>query len=96
MAIASISTDPTIRGGKPHIADTRIAVADVALMHLKRGLSPEQIAARFDLSLAAVHAAMAYYYDHRDEIDLRTHDDDAYVESLRRQAPSRLQAKLNT
>ena len=50
------------RGGKPVLARTRIAVADVVLLHLQLGQSLEQVAAGYDLSLAALHAAMAYYY----------------------------------
>src|SRR5260370_470366 len=91
-----IETDPAIRGGKPHLANTRITVSDVALMHLRLGLAFEQIAARFDLSLAGVHAAMAYYYDHRADIDRQAADDDAFIELMRHQTPSKLQAKLKS
>lgn len=40
----SVSTEhieltPGVRGGKPRIAGTRIAVEDIVVMHLKMGLS---------------------------------------------------------
>lgn len=87
-----ISSD--VRSGKPRIADTRIAVEDVAMMDLKLGYSLVEIAGKYDLSLASVYAAMAYYFDHRDEIDCRTAEEDELVEVLKRNNPSRLQEKL--
>jgi len=57
------------RGGKPRIAGTRITVADIVLMHRRLGRALEEIAGTYDLPLAAVYAAMAYYYDHQKEID---------------------------
>jgi uncharacterized protein (DUF433 family) len=42
---------------------------DVVALH-KRGLSPAEILDSYDhLSLAQVHSALAYYYDHEDEIE---------------------------
>lgn len=37
---------------------------------------------------------MAYYYDHRNEIDRRIQEDQALVEAFRRANPSPLQEKL--
>jgi uncharacterized protein (DUF433 family) len=87
-----ISSD--VRSGKPRIASTRIAVEDVAVMHLKLGYSLIEIAGKYDLSLASVYAAMAYYFDHRDEIDHRTAEENELVEVLKQNHPSRLQEKL--
>ena len=65
-----------VRGGKACIDNTRIAVVDVVHSMLE-GMSPEQIAEEDypDLSLAQVHAALAYYYDNRGEIEA-IHDAD--------------------
>jgi uncharacterized protein (DUF433 family) len=83
-----------VRGGKPYIKSTRITVADVILMHLRLGQSLEEIAGKYDLSLAALHAAMAYYYDHRAEIDRSIEEDTAFAEAFRRNNVSPLQEKL--
>ncbi|MHC5827231.1 MAG: DUF433 domain-containing protein, partial [Nostoc sp.] len=83
-----------VRSGKPCIIGTRIAVEDVAVMHLKLGYSLLEIASKYDLSLASVYAAMAYYFDHRDEIDRRTAQEDELVDVLKQNYPSRLQEKL--
>ena len=84
----------SIRGGKPGIAGTRIAVSDVVLMHLRLGQSLEQIAGHYDISLAALHAAMTYYYDHQSEIDRAMQEEDTTFQELRETTPSLLQAKL--
>ncbi|SRR5712691_1198485 len=89
-----IEINPGIRGGKPHLKGTRMAVADVILMHLRLGQSLEEIAGKYDLSLGALHAAMAYYYDHRTEIDRSIEEDIAFAEAFRRNNISPLQEKL--
>jgi uncharacterized protein (DUF433 family) len=83
-----------VRSGKPRIAGTRIAVEDVAVLHLKLGYSLVEIAGKYDLSLASVYAAMAYYFDHQDEINERKVQEDELVEVFKQNHPSRLQEKL--
>lgn len=52
-----------------YIAGTRIRVLDVYVWHELRGMSSHDIVDQFPhLTLADVHAAMAYYWDNRDEI----------------------------
>lgn len=89
-----IESTPDVRGGKPRIAGRRITVADIATWYLKLGYSPEEIASTYDVPLASVHAAMAHYYDHREEIDRQAQEDREFIESFQQQNPSRLQAKL--
>ncbi|MGH7488471.1 MAG: DUF433 domain-containing protein [Bryobacteraceae bacterium] len=58
-----------IRGGRPCIAGTGVSVRRIAQWH-NMGLIPEEIVRKFGhLSLAQVHAALAYYYANRTEID---------------------------
>lgn len=83
-----IEITPDVRSGKPCIAGTRITVADIVLKHRDLGQPLEEIACKFGLPLAAVFAAMAYYYDHREEIDARIAADDAFAEAFRRENPS--------
>lgn len=89
-----IEVTPGTRGGKPRIAGTRIAVADVVLMHRRLGRPLEEIAGAYDLSLAAVYASIDYYYDHKDEIDQSLDQEEALAEAFRNNNPSRLRAKL--
>lgn len=83
-----------VRSDKPCIIGTRIAVEDVALMNLKLGYSLVEIASKYNLSLSSVYAAMAYYFDHHNEIDRRTAGEDKLVEGLRKNYSSRLWKKL--
>jgi len=83
-----------VRGGKPRIAGTRITVADVVVMYLRLGQSVEEIAGKFQLPPAAVHAAMAHYYDHKADIERQIAEDDAFVEAFQRANPSRLRERL--
>ncbi len=90
-----IEITPNLRGGKPHILGTRITVSDIAIMRLKIGKSVDEIAVEYDLSLASIHSALVYYYDHQVEIDQQIADDEAFAEAFRKQNPSKLQAKLS-
>jgi len=58
--------------GWPMIAGTRISVARVALDYTVHHLSVEEIPRLYGgLSLAQVLAALAYYFDHKDDVDRR-------------------------
>ena len=91
-AIQHIEMIPNKCGGKPCIAGTRIRVWDIHVWHNLRGQSPEQIIAEFpQLSLADVYAALAYYLDHRDEIEQQMREAEALVDQMRReQGPTKL------
>jgi uncharacterized protein (DUF433 family) len=89
-----IEITPGTRGGKPRLKETRITVADIVVMHLRLGLSLPEISGKYDLPPAAVHAAMAYYYDHRDATARSIAQDRAYVEAFEKENPSRLREKL--
>jgi uncharacterized protein (DUF433 family) len=85
---AHIESTPGVCGGKPRISGRRITVQSIAIWHERLGLSPDEIATEHDLSLADIHAALAYYFDHREEIDQSIADDDAFAEALRETTPS--------
>ena len=64
-----ITRDSRIRGGRPRIAGTGVTVQRVVSWY-QTGLSPEEIADNFGhLTLAQVHAALAYYHANREEIE---------------------------
>jgi uncharacterized protein (DUF433 family) len=69
-AVPHIEVDSDRCGGKPCVAGTRIRVWDVHVWHDLEGRRPEEIAAAFpQLTVADVHAALAYYLDHRVDIE---------------------------
>lgn len=90
-----IEVNASVRGGKPCIVGTRIAVSDVVLVHFRLGQSLEQIAGHYALSLAALHAAMAYYYDHQAEIDKAVQEEDAFLRAAKNKGGSLLQTRIN-
>ncbi len=56
--------------GVAWIDGTRIKVIEVAIDKIVHGSSPEEIHFQYPhLSLAQIHAALAYYYDHQMELD---------------------------
>ena len=76
------------------LSEVQHTVDDVVILHERLAQSLDEIAAVYDLPLSALYAAMSYYHDHKDEIDRRIDEDDAYVEAQRLSAPSKLQARL--
>jgi uncharacterized protein (DUF433 family) len=86
---------PGVCGGRPRVAGHRITVQNIVLCHERGGLSPDEIASKYPgVTLADIHAALAYYYDHRTEIDARIESDRQFAEQLRAQSSSLLQQKL--
>lgn len=54
----------------PCISGTRLRVQDVVAQHRSGGLSPDQIVEAFPShTLAEIYSALAYYYDHQEEMD---------------------------
>lgn len=85
-----IEITPGIAGGKPRIAGRRITVQNIAIWHERLGMSVAEISAEYDLSIAEIHAALAYYFDHRAEVDAAIEAGEAFVAELRKVTPSRL------
>jgi uncharacterized protein (DUF433 family) len=76
---------PEIRGGRPRIAGTGVTVRRIVGWY-KLGLSPEEIADRIGhLSLAQVHAALAYYHANRDEIEADISAEEIEADRLERE-----------
>lgn len=69
QSINQIATDERVRNGRPHIMGTSVTVADVAVVKIYHQQDADDIAQWFNLDLSQVYAALAYYYDHKDEVD---------------------------
>jgi uncharacterized protein (DUF433 family) len=90
-----IVSRPEVCGGKACIAGTRIRVQDIFVWHELQGLSADEIVSRFQhIHMADVYAALAYYWDHRDEIQSQMREETAFVEQMKQKHPSPLQQKL--
>ncbi len=80
-----ISRRPDIRGGRPCIAGTGVSVRRIAQWY-NMGLIPEEIVRKFGhLSLAQVHAALAYYHANKAEIDSDLEAEAGETEELEQQ-----------
>lgn len=74
------------RSGKSRafIDGTRIRVLDIYAMAELQGLTPDEIVyALPHLTLAQVHAALAHYFAHRDEIVQQLREEEEIAQQLR-------------
>jgi len=77
-----------ICGGKPRIAGHRITVQDIVVWHERMGRSVDEITSAYDLSLADIYAALAYYFAHRERIDQSIEESKAFVKQMKEQLAS--------
>ena len=83
-------------GDVPRIAGTTMKVVELVTAQAAYGWSPEELHFQFPhLTLGQIHSALAYYWDHRDDLDADIARRLAAVERQQRQAPpSPLRARL--
>jgi len=99
----SIATHIEIRPNRegkqrPNIDGTRVRVQDVAMLSELQGRTPDQIVEAYPhLTLAQVHAALSYYFDHRAEIRKDLHEDQELADLVRKaRGPGALERSLNS
>jgi uncharacterized protein (DUF433 family) len=86
-----IAITPGTCGGKPRIAGHRIRVQDVAIWYEQDGMSPAEIVAAYPtISLADVHAALAFYYDNQELIKKQMSEEAAFVAEMMSRSASLL------
>jgi uncharacterized protein (DUF433 family) len=82
-----IVSRPDIRGGRPCLAGTGMTVHAVAARHMQ-GMSAQQILEEFpDLDLGRIHAALAYYYANKAQIEADLRAERRLGEDLAAQYP---------
>jgi uncharacterized protein (DUF433 family) len=87
-----IGVRPGYCGGRPHILGHRIKVKHVAIWYEQQGMTPTEIVATYPtITLAQVHAALSYFYDHRAEIEAEMAQEDRMFEELKAKQPSILE-----
>jgi uncharacterized protein (DUF433 family) len=68
---------------EPHIAGHRVSVRQVYALVEERGIDPETVADRYDLDVADVYHALAYYHDNpREMSNIEANREDA-IETVR-------------
>lgn len=80
-----IESSPKLHRGRPCIAGTGVTVRRIVGWH-KQGLSAQEVASEYGhLTQAQIHAALAYYYSHYDEIEADLAAEEAAIEKLMQQ-----------
>lgn len=83
-------------GPKARIAGSRIRVEDVAIWHEKVGMPVDEIVYHYPtITLADAYAALAYYWDHRDELERNMREGQAFVDEFRRTYTGPIEEKLD-
>ena len=71
-------------GDRAYVAGTRVSVEDIYLRHEMGGQSPDEIVESLPhLTLAQVHAALAYAFSHLDELRQQIKEGNDVVEQFR-------------
>jgi uncharacterized protein (DUF433 family) len=80
----------------PYLADTNTKVIEIVLDKLAYGWSVEEMHLNHPhLSLGQIHSALAYYWDHQEELDADIARRLAYAEDVRKRTqPTPLVEKL--
>jgi uncharacterized protein (DUF433 family) len=86
----------TDEAGVPLIGGTTTKVVELVLDVMAHGWSPEEIQFQHPhLTLGQIHSALAYYWDHKEELDRDIERRLERVEEIRREVgPSRLAERL--
>ena len=98
--MAASSTDrivktPGVCGGKARIAGHRVRVLDVVVWTEHQGMSADDIVSHVPtLTLTDVHAALAYYFGHVDEIQEEMRADRALADEFGRTHSSQMDRRL--
>ena len=75
-------------GPVARIIGHRVNVSHIAMYHERQGWSPKEIAEQLPtITLADVHAALAFYYDNPEVIAAEEAAEERYIEEFKRQHP---------
>jgi len=82
--------------GVPTIAGTTMKVVELVMAQKAYGWSPEELHFQHPyLTMSQIHSALAYYWEHKDELDADIERRLAYAEQSRQEAgPSPLATRL--
>ncbi len=93
VTAAHITQTPGVCGGAPCIAGRRIRVQHVYVWYELMGMTPDEIASKYDLTLAQIHAALAFAYENIEFIRQEIREEDALVEEMKKRNPSKLKPR---
>jgi uncharacterized protein (DUF433 family) len=82
--------------GVPLIAGTTMKVVELVMAQIAYGWSPEELYFQHPyLTMSQIHSALAYYWEHKEELDADIERRSQYAEKLRQESgPSPLAMRL--
>lgn len=91
-----ITKTPGTCGGRACIAGHRIRVMDIVAWHVMRGYTAAKIVEEIypSITLADVHAALAYYFDNVEDIDKDFRNDEEWARWAEANCPSSIPREL--
>jgi uncharacterized protein (DUF433 family) len=87
-AMGAIVSSDEVMGGQPRIEGRRISVLQIVEWVHEDGMEPETVAAEFDLDMADIHRALAYYYDNIEEMSSWRERRERRIRESREEQPS--------
>ncbi len=91
MAVAATRYEHIVlnKTGVPTIAGTTMKISELVVEQMAYGWSPEELHLQHPyLTLGQIHSALAYYWDHREEVDRDIEHRLARVDQVQRSAAS--------
>jgi uncharacterized protein (DUF433 family) len=84
LSIDMIVSNPEIRNGRPLIAGTTLTVQDMVAGYVYKGYSVDDLVTHYpQINHAQAHAALAYYYAHKDAIDTQLEADAEFARTAK-------------
>jgi len=84
-----VDADESALHDEPHVEGSRITVLQIYERVTERGLEPEKVAERYDLPVADIYHALAYYHDNAAQMErVREQRQEAVEAARERGAPT--------
>ena len=84
MATAEYAHISLSADGVPILSGTRTKVVLIVIDHVGRGLDAHEIRREYPhLSLGQIHSALAYYYDHKEEMDAEVRRSQEFADEMK-------------
>jgi len=81
-----VSAEDSEIHNEPHIEGSRITVRDIHVRVEQRGLSPAKVAERYNLDIADVYEALAYYHSNPEKMQQVEKRHERAVEGAKRRS----------
>lgn len=77
-----LDMDPEIYDGWVRIRGREVTVSRLGFQHIDEGMTPAELAEDWEITLAEVHAALAYFFAHQEELERQVEEYNAETERV--------------